>query len=150
MPTKNRVFVSGVWDLFHVGHVRILKRAKKLGYLIVAVNTDRKAESYKRRPVFPEDQRLETIKSIKYVDEAFLLDNMDLKPSVLKYRANIIIHGDDCNRERYLKQTCITGEWLKKNDIRLILLPYTPNVSTTQNFINHGEKYKRLQQEGEH
>ena len=140
--------MSGVWDLFHIGHVRILKRAKKFGYLIVAVNTDRKAESYKRKPVFPEDQRLEIIKSIKHVDEAFLLDTMDFKPSVLKYRANVIVHGDDCIRERYLKQTCMSEEWLKENNIKLILLPYTPNVSTTDNFINHGGRYERLHQRG--
>lgn len=148
MP-MNRVFVSGVWDLFHVGHIRILKRAKALGeYLIVAVNTDRKAEFYKRKPVFPEDQRLELVRSLRCVDEAFLLDIMDFKPSVLKYHINIIVHGDDCVRARYLKQICLSEGWLQKNEIKLILLPYTPGISSTVTFINHGEKYRRLQRRG--
>lgn len=148
LPSNRRVLASGVWDLFHVGHVRILERARAFGdYLIVAVNTDRKAGFYKRKPVFPEDQRLEIVRSLRYVDEAFLLDAMDLKPSILKYKVNIVVHGNDCSRERYLTQTHMSEEWLKQNRITLILVPYTPGISTTENFKSNADEYKRLLEE---
>lgn len=151
MPTNKKtvVFASGVWDLTHWGHVRLLKRAKALGdKLVVAVNSDRKAARYKHKPVFPEEQRLEIIHSIRYVDEAFMLDTMDLKPSVLRYGAKVIVHGDDCSRKRYLRQTHLTEEWLKENGIELVMVPYTKGVSSTINLKLHGDEYERLHRRG--
>ena len=64
-------YTTGVFDLFHIGHLNILKNAKdKCEYLIVGVSTDEIVTSYKgKKPVIPFEERLEIVKSIKYVDE---------------------------------------------------------------------------------
>ncbi len=127
------VYVIGVFDLFHRGHVELLKKAKSLGKnLIVAVNGDVKVAGYKKKPVYCEVDRLEIIKSCRFVDEAFIINEYDQKGYIEKYAINVIIHGNDWKRERYLKQICITEEYLKKQNVELLLVPYTSGLSTTQ------------------
>lgn len=76
-----KVYTSGVFDLFHVGHVAVLNKAKAFGdYLIVGVHSDEDVESYKRTPVISCEQRCEIIRNIKCVDEVIvapLTPNMD-------------------------------------------------------------------------
>jgi len=68
-----RVYTSGVFDLFHVGHLSVLKKAKKFGdYLIVGVHSDEDVESYKRSPIIPCEQRCEIIRNISCVDEVII------------------------------------------------------------------------------
>lgn len=68
------VYVIGVFDLFHFGHVELLRRAKELGdRLIVAINGDEMVASYKRRPFLSEQDRLEVVKACRYVDDAFII-----------------------------------------------------------------------------
>lgn len=127
------VYVIGVFDLFHRGHLELLRKAKALGgNLVVAVNSDIKVGSYKRRPVVPEQDRLEIVKACKYVDEAFIIDGYAQKEYIEHYNIDAIIHGDDWGRERYLHQICVTEEYLKARNTELILLPYTAGVSTSQ------------------
>lgn len=67
---KKRAYIDGVWDLFHIGHLKLFKKIKKkFGYLIVGVHSDKLATKSKRKPVIPHKDRVEIIKSIKYVDE---------------------------------------------------------------------------------
>jgi len=67
---KKRAYVDGVWDLFHIGHLKLFKKIKKkFGYLIVGVHSDKLATKSKRKPIIPHKDRVEIIKSIKYVDE---------------------------------------------------------------------------------
>lgn len=130
------VFTSGTWDLYHTGHLNILKKSKELGTkLIVAVSTDELVKSYKEiNPIIPFEQRIEIIKSCKYVDEVIpqeiLTDINDLK----KYKVNIITIGNDWKNKH------LDGlEWAKKNDIKVVYLPYTKGVSTsliTKNIID--------------
>ena len=67
---KKRAYIDGVWDLFHIGHLKLFKKIKKkFGYLIVGVHSDKLATKSKRKPIIPHKDRAEIIKSIKYVDE---------------------------------------------------------------------------------
>ena len=67
---KKRAYTDGIWDLFHIGHLRLFKKIKKkFGYLIVGVHSDALATESKRKPIIPHKDRVEIIKSIKYVDE---------------------------------------------------------------------------------
>jgi cytidyltransferase-like protein len=110
-----------------------LRKAKELGgNLIVAVNSDAKVASYKRKPVVPEHDRLEIVRSCKFVDEAFIIDGYAQREFIEKYNIDAIIHGDDWGRERYLHQICVTEEYLKERNTELVLLPYTAGVSTSQ------------------
>ncbi|HUS01753.1 MAG TPA: adenylyltransferase/cytidyltransferase family protein [Chitinophagaceae bacterium] len=127
------IYVIGVFDLFHRGHLELLRKAKELGEnLIVAVNSDAKVGSYKRKPVVPEYDRLEIVKACRYVNEAFIIDGYAQQEYIEKYNIDAIIHGDDWGRERYLHQICVTEAYLKERKTELILLPYTSGVSTSQ------------------
>lgn len=65
-----RVLTTGVFDLFHVGHLHFLQKAKSLGsYLIVGIHTDRDVAEYKRTPIIPFEQRMEIVQAIQCVDE---------------------------------------------------------------------------------
>tara|TARA_Y100000310_G_scaffold179967_1_gene179880 strand:- start:153 stop:560 length:408 start_codon:yes stop_codon:yes gene_type:complete len=67
---KKRAYIDGVWDLFHIGHLKLFKKIKKkFGYLIVGVHSDKLATKSKRKPIIPHKDRAEIIKSIKLVDE---------------------------------------------------------------------------------
>lgn len=126
------IYVIGVFDLFHRGHISLLKRARAMGSrLIVAVNGDDMVESYKRRPFFSEEDRLELIKAIRYVDEAFIIREYDNKEYIKKYEVDIIVHGDDWSEESYLEQIRVSPVFLKENNCKLALLPYTEGISTS-------------------
>ena len=123
------VYTSGTFDLFHVGHLNILKKSKKLGdKLIVGVSTDKLVKSYKKRgPIISFEDRKEIIKHISVVDEAIdqhiLTNPEDLK----KYNIDIVTIGDDW------KDKTLPGlEWAKNNGIEVVYLPYTENVSSTE------------------
>ncbi len=72
----NRCVVNGVFDLFHVGHVNLLKRAKNIfNEVVAAVDSDEFASRVKRQPVFSEQDRLDIVKSCRYVDDAVIVDD---------------------------------------------------------------------------
>ncbi|WP_310467414.1 adenylyltransferase/cytidyltransferase family protein [Sphingomonas sp.] len=126
------VFVSGVFDLFHRGHVELFKRAAALGdRLYVGVNSDEMVAKYKRRPVFCEEDRLAIVKAIRCVTDAVIYDAFDLKPMVERFKPSFMVHGDDWPRESYLKQICMTEDDLVKYGVELVFLPYWRGTSTT-------------------
>ena len=95
------VYVIGSFDLFHRGHVELLRRARALGdRLIVAINGDDIVEKYKRRPYIKEDDRLAVVQACRYVDEAFVIHTFDNKEVICKYGINIIFKSsfDKANR----------------------------------------------------
>jgi glycerol-3-phosphate cytidylyltransferase len=132
MEKAKTIYVIGVFDLFHSGHVKLLERAKALGdRLIVAVNGDDMVASYKRRPFFGESDRLLLIASCRYVDEAFIIREYDNKTYLEKYGVDVVVHGDDWGRASYLEQIRVDEAFMKAHGIELCLLPYTTGVSTS-------------------
>ncbi|WP_310993591.1 adenylyltransferase/cytidyltransferase family protein [Aequorivita marina] len=126
------IYVIGVFDLYHRGHLELLKRARELGdKLVVAINGDEMVASYKRRPFFNEEDRLALVEATKYVDEAFIIRQYDNKEIIKKYKINKIVHGDDWEEGSYMEQIRVTEEFLKNNDCELVLLPYTKGISTS-------------------
>jgi glycerol-1-phosphate dehydrogenase [NAD(P)+] len=126
------VYVIGVFDLFHRGHVEFLKKARSLGEkLIIAVNGDDMVSEYKRKPLMPEQDRLEIIKTCKYVDDAFIINEYDNKEYIEKYNIDVIVHGSDWERSSYLEQICVTEEYLKENNVEVVFIPYTSGISTS-------------------
>lgn len=90
-------YTTGVFDMFHIGHLNILRRAKeRCDYLIVGVSTDEVVESYKHHtPIIPFDQRAAIVEAIKYVDEVVPQTTMD-KTEFLKQRHfDVMFHGDE-------------------------------------------------------
>ena len=120
-----RVITFGTFDVFHVGHLRMLRRARELGdELIVGVSSDQLNFSKKQRfPVYPERHRAEIIASLAFVNTVFIEESLELKLSyVREYRADVLVMGDD---------------WAGKfdfcqSDCEVVYLPRTPSISTTE------------------
>jgi len=121
----NRVITFGTFDVFHVGHLRILQRARDLGdYLIVGVSTDELNFSKKNKyPVYSQEERREIIENIRFVDKVFYEHSLEEKRKYLvEYKADVLVMGDDWK-----------GKFDEFSDIcRVIYLARTPSISTTE------------------
>lgn len=118
-----KVITYGTFDLFHVGHLNILKRAKELGdYLVVAVSSDAFNTIKGKKCIIPDYERMEIVRAIKYVDEVIVEDSWDQKiDDVKKHNIDIFVMGDDWEGKfDFLKDYC-----------EVVYLPRTPNISST-------------------
>ena len=90
-------YTTGVFDMFHVGHLNILKKAKEqCDYLIVGVSTDENVQSYKNKtPIIPYEERKMIVESIKYVDQVVPQENMDKYDAWKRLKFDVIFHGSD-------------------------------------------------------
>ena len=124
--------LPGVFDMFHIGHLNIIKSAKNsCDYLIVAVNTDEFVKIYKNKTtIIPYEQRAEIIRSLKYVDEVVPRNGEAEIDLIKNYNANIIFSGDDWKgSDRYKK--LIEDLNLEKINAEIIYFKYTDGISTT-------------------
>ena len=119
-----RVITFGTYDLLHVGHVRLLKRAAALGdHLIVGVSSDQLNLNKKgRAPVYSTKDRLEILESIKCVNETFVEYSLEDKGKYIQeHKADILVMGDDWE-----------GKFDEFNNLcKVIYLPRTEGISTT-------------------
>jgi len=121
---KKIVITYGTFDMFHIGHLNLLKRAKELGdYLIVAVSTDEFNELKGKKTLFPYEHRVEIIRSLKYVDLVIPETCWEQKiEDVKKYNVDIFVIGEDWKGKfDFLKEYC-----------EVVYLPRTKGISTTQ------------------
>lgn len=121
---KKRIITFGTFDVFHIGHLRILERARALGdYLIVGVSTDQMNFDKKGRyPIYTQQERWEIVAALRCVDEIFWEESMDLKRHYLQiHRADVLVMGDDW-----------AGKFDEFKDIcEVKYLTRTPSISTT-------------------
>ena len=125
------VYTCGAFDLFHVGHLNILQKAKGLGdKLIVAVSTDELVEEYKKsKPIVPFSERMAIVSAIKYVDVCIPQITRDKLSVWNKIRYDILVLGDDWyDNEFYM----IQKEQLEKLNVRTYFLPHTEHISSTK------------------
>ncbi|MCY0874275.1 MAG: cytidylyltransferase family protein [Acidianus infernus] len=93
---SKKVFVGGTFDIIHPGHIEFLREAARLGRVYVSVARDKNSEKIKgRKPINDEEQRLEVVKSIRYVYDAFLGDEKDFIKSIERVKPDIIFLGPD-------------------------------------------------------
>jgi glycerol-3-phosphate cytidylyltransferase len=121
---KTTVITFGTFDVFHVGHLRVIERARAFGdRLVVGVSADELNLRKKGRlPVFSQSERLEIVAALRAVDEVFVEESLELKRQyVLDHGAAVLVMGDDwVGRFDELKDIC-----------RVEYLPRTPAISTT-------------------
>lgn len=119
-----RIITFGTFDVFHIGHLRILERARKMGdYLLVGISTDDLNYSKKgRNPFYNQTERMAIISSIRYVDKVFLEESLELKRHYIRtYKADVLVMGDDW-----------AGKFDEFKDIcKVEYLRRTPSISTT-------------------
>lgn len=123
-------YTTGVFDLFHVGHLNILKNAKEYcEYLIVGVSTDENVKSYKDKiPLIPYEERKAIIESIRYVDKVVPQVNMDKLEAWNKLKYDVLFHGDDWKGSKMYYEI---ENKLKENGVDFIYFPYTKGTSST-------------------
>lgn len=132
-----KVLTIGTFDLLHPGHVALLERCVELGgaraHVSVGVNTDDFIKSYKGRyPVMSLVERLEMLRSVRWVDEVLInKGNEDCKPLIEEVMPDLLVVGSDWVGRDYLAQTALTREFLEARNIGLVFLPYTEGISTT-------------------
>ena len=118
------VITFGTFDVFHVGHLRVIERAASLGdRLVVGVSADALNERKKGRPpVFSQAERLAIVAALKPVDEVFVEESLELKRDyILKYAADVLVMGDDWK-----------GKFDEFSDVcEVVYLQRTPAISTT-------------------
>jgi len=125
-----RVFTSGSFDLFHVGHLNILEKSAALGdELIVGVSTDELIEHYKgMKPIIPFEQRVRIVESIKCVTKVVKQTKLTEIAQLQRENIDVVTIGDDW-KDKYLEGL----EWMKKQPGKeVVYFPYTPGVSTTK------------------
>lgn len=124
-------YTAGAFDLFHIGHLNLLKRAKQnCDYLIVGVTTDSLIEQTKgHQPAIPLEERIEILKSCKYVDKVVVQKDLDKVKAWNEYHYDILFSGDDWkNNERWLKYE----HELNKYNVPIKYFSYTQTTSSTQ------------------
>jgi glycerol-3-phosphate cytidylyltransferase len=134
----NIVYTGGTFDLFHSGHVNLLKRCKEVagidGKVVVALNTDDFIFQFKnKKPICSEQERLDVLLACKYVDEVVMnVGGQDSRISIEMVGPNYIVVGSDWAKKDYYSQMSFTQEWLDERGIGLVYVPYTQTISSTK------------------
>lgn len=122
-------YTTGVFDLFHVGHINLLRNAKSMcDKLIVGVTIDELVAYKYKRAVIPFEERIEIVRACRYVDVAVPQETMDKLDAYKRYKFDIMFVGDDWYR---------TDRWneLEKQfdelNVRIVYFPYTKTTSST-------------------
>lgn len=124
MSSMKTVLTYGTFDLFHIGHLNLLKRARELGdKLIVAVSTDEFNATKGKTTLMPFEHRVELVRSVRFVDEVIAESNWDQKISdVQQHKVDLFVMGSDWQGKfDFLKPYC-----------EVVYLPRTDNVSSTE------------------
>ena len=122
---NKRVITFGTFDVLHIGHINILERAANLGSkLVVGVSSDNlNLQKKGRAPIYSEQDRVKIVSSLKFVDEVFIEESLELKGQYIKdFYADILVMGDDWKGkfDNY------------KNNCEVAYLVRTPSISTTE------------------
>ena len=123
-------YTTGVFDLFHVGHLNILKKAKEYcDELIVGVSTDELVWNYKNKvPVIPYEERVAIVSAIKYVDKVVPQVNRDKFEAWENIRFDVMFVGDDWKGKPLFMKV---EEEFKKVGVDVVYFPYTKDTSST-------------------
>ena len=124
-------FTQGTFDMFHIGHLNLLEKAKEYcDYLIVGVNTDNLVMSYKHHsPISAEYERLRIVKAIRVVDDGVLCRSLDKLDSWNELHFDSVFVGDDWKGSERWNET---EKSLKAVGVDVVYLPYTKGISSTQ------------------
>lgn len=123
-------YTTGVFDLFHIGHLNILRRAKEqCDHLIVGVSTDDLVVTYKhKRPVIPFEERIEIVRAIRYVDEVVPQTSMDKLEAWNRLHYDALFHGSDWKGSPMYNEV---ERKLRSIGVDMVYLPHTTGTSST-------------------
>ena len=122
-------YTSGVYDLFHIGHINILKSAKNMcDKLIVGVSIDQLVKYKNKSPVIPFEERIEIVRSCQYVDVAVPQESLDKMDAYYRYKFDLMFVGDDWYKNKSWQDR---ETKFKKEGVKIIYFPYTKTTSST-------------------
>ena len=123
-------YTQGTFDMFHIGHLNLLRNAKaQCDYLVVGVNSDELVQQYKNKQVIvPINERIEIIQAIKYVDRVIQCDTLDKKVYYDEIHFHKLFIGDDWKGNERWEET---GRIMKELGVQLVFLPHTQGTSST-------------------
>lgn len=123
-------YTTGVFDMFHIGHLNILKGAKEqCEHLIVGVSTDENVQRYKKKtPIIPYEQRKAIVEAIRYVDEVVPQENMDKFEAWQRLHFDALFHGNDWQGSKMYNEV---EEKLQSVGCDIVYLPHTDGISST-------------------
>lgn len=122
-------YTTGVYDLFHIGHLNLLKNAKGLcDKLIVGVTVDELVQYKNKRAVIPFEERIEIVRSIKYVDAAIPQEDIDKFAAWEKLKFDILFVGDDWYQSERWREM---ESKFQSVGVKVIYFPYTKGTSST-------------------
>lgn len=127
-------YTGGTFDLFHLGHVNLLKRCKDIAdEVVVSLNTDAFILSYKGQPpTCTQDERKAVLEACRYVDKVIMnVGGSDSTIAIEMVNPDYIVIGSDWAKKDYYKQMGFTQEWLDERGIGLVYVPYTKTISST-------------------
>ena len=129
MKNKTIGYISGVFDLFHIGHLNILINSKSMcDQLIVGVTVDDLVAYKNKKAVIPYQERLEIVRSIKYVDATIAQESMDKFKMWEKLKFDVLFVGDDWFETPKWKEI---EEQFKDVSVKVVYFPYTKSTSST-------------------
>ena len=123
-------YTTGVYDMFHIGHLNILKRAKEqCDFLIVGVTTDELCFKRKNKyPIINQNERFAIVEAIKYVDKVVFQENMDKIKPIIENHVDVVFVGSDWQG---------TPQWIEYEkqfaqvDCKVVYLSHTDGISST-------------------
>ena len=123
-------YTTGVFDMFHIGHLNILRRAKeRCDFLVVGVSTDELVKEYKHKtPVIPFDERFQIISSLRCVDAVVAQTSLDKRSAWEKLHFDVLFHGSDWKGSEMYRKVEME---MKDIGVAVIWIPYTERVSST-------------------
>ena len=129
MKNKTIGYISGVFDLFHIGHLNILINSKSMcDHLTVGVTVDDLVAYKNKKAVIPYQERLEIVRSIKYVDATIAQESMDKFKIWEKLKFDVLFVGDDWFETEKWKGI---EEQFKEVGVKVVYFPYTKSTSST-------------------
>lgn len=122
-------YTTGVFDLFHVGHVNVLRNAKAMcDKLIVGVTVDELVAYKNKRAIIPFEERIDIVRACKYVDLAVPQDTMDKLDAWNRYKFDVMFVGDDWYKSDKWEEI---DNMFAQRSVRIIYFPYTKTTSST-------------------
>lgn len=131
MEAKIIGYTTGVYDMFHIGHLNVIRKAKEqCDYLIVGISTDELAEKEKHKtPVIPYEERIAIVSALKYVDQVVPQSDIDKVAAWKRYHFNKLFVGSDWEGTPRWK---VYEEEFRPLGVSIIYLPYTDGISSTK------------------
>ena len=138
-------YTTGVFDMFHIGHLNILKRAKEqCETLIVGVSTDEVVQNYKHKlPIIPFEERCAIVSAIKYVDQVVPQTSMDKMEAYRKFHFDALFHGSDWKGSGMYNDI---EESFAGIGVDVVFLPHTDGISST--LIRAAQQHRDSERKG--